>query len=95
VLKDYPALGLARYWSVVLAYDFASAPYRVAFHGQTAALRGRLAALAGLQATLRRRQLVQRRRRATWSEIRAAMSALEPPWAVPRRYRHLEGRGGT
>ena len=92
VLKDYPGPPLLTRWPLVLGYDLASAPYRLAWQGQTAAFSGRLDALRGLGPVLRQRRRVQGRRRASWREIAAVLSPMEPPWAVPRRYRHLVGR---
>ena len=89
VLKNYPTLPLLGYLPIILAYDLASAPYRLLFQGQTAALAGRLDAWAGLRGTLARRNAIQARRTAGWAEIRSTMAPLEPPWAVLRRYRHL------
>lgn len=93
VLKDYPALGLLPRLPLVLAYDLASAPYRLAIQGQTAALHGRLDAVRGLAPILRQRRAVQASRRVPWSEVARSMAPLEVPWAVPRRYRHLRSNG--
>lgn len=92
VLKDYPGWPLVRHSPLVLAYDLASAPYRLLFQGQTAALRGRLDALSGIRETMRRRRRVQARRTADWFELVSTMTPLESPLAVLRRYRHLSDR---
>jgi GT2 family glycosyltransferase len=94
LVKCYPARPLVTWLPAILAYDLASAPYRLVAQGQTAALAGRLDALRSLGEPLRRRRRIQRRRSAPWREIRAAMAPWEPPWAVLRRYRHLTGRSG-
>lgn len=94
LVKDYPAAGLAPRWPLVLAYDLASAPYRLLAQGQGAALRGRWEALTDLRPALRRRRAIQGARRASWAQIRAAMEPLATPLGVLRRYRHLEGRAG-
>ncbi|MCB0217280.1 MAG: glycosyltransferase family 2 protein [Chloroflexi bacterium] len=92
LVKDYPGRPFLLRLPLILAYDLASAPYRLIVQGQTAAFAGRLAALSGLGAALAKRRRIQARRRATWSELRAAMSPLEAPWAVLARYAHLSGR---
>lgn len=91
--KCYPARPFLARLPLVLAYDLASAPYRLLAQGQTAAARGRLEALANLGEPKRRRRRIQSRRTVAWPELRASMSPLETPWAVLRRYRHLEVGG--
>ncbi len=95
LIKDYPTLPLLARLPLVLAYDLGSAPYRLLLQGQSSALLGRLDALAGLRAALRKRRRIQARRRAGWPVIRAAMAPVEPPWAIPGRYRHLTPRRQT
>ncbi len=92
VLKDYPLAPLLAYSPLVVAYDVASAPYRLLLQGQTAALRGRAAALRQICPMLRKRRAIQARRRVPWSTLRARMSGPASPWTVLRRYRHLQGR---
>ena len=92
LVKDYPSRPLLARLPLILAYDLASAPYRLIVQGQTAAFAGRLAALADLGAALAKRRRIQARRRATWADLQAAMSPLEAPWAVLARYAHLSGR---
>ena len=92
LIKDYPLGPLLAHLPLVLAYDLGSAPYRLIFQGQTAAFSGRAAALAGFRGALAKRRRIQARRRIIWAELRAAMSPLETPWAVLRRYAHLSGK---
>lgn len=89
LIKCYPGGPLLLRLPVVLAYDLGSAPYRLLFQGQTAALSGRIRALGALGPCLAKRRRIQGRRSAAWREIRAAMSPLESPLAVLRRYAHL------
>jgi GT2 family glycosyltransferase len=89
VLKNYPSAGLARWGGAVLAYDLASAPYRLLLGGQTAALAGRADAWRGARAMWPSRAQIQAARRSAWPEIRTAMAPFDPPWAVAARYRHL------
>jgi len=92
LIKNYPARPLLARLPLVLAYDLGSAPYRLLFQGQTAALTGRLDALAGLRGALAKRRRIQGRRTSDWPSLQAVMSPLEPPWAVLRRYAHLSHR---
>lgn len=93
ILKDYPARPLLVRLPLVLAYDLASVPYRLAFQGQTAALLGRADAMRDLGETLSRRRRVQARRQVEWPRLSSAMSPLAAPWSVARRYRHLRAPG--
>ena len=89
VLKSYPGAGLARWGAAALAYDVASAPYRLLLGGQTAALAGRAEAWRGARALWASRAELQASRRVEWPQIRAAMEPFDPPWRVAARYRHL------
>lgn len=95
ILKNYPRGPLLRRWPLILAYDWASVPYRLLAAGQTSALTGRLAALGGLSRALAKRRRIQSRRTATWAETAAVMEGWTVPWRVPARYRHLAGREAT
>lgn len=89
VLKNYPFWPLLAYLPIILAYDLASAPYRLFVQGKTAPFTGRFEAIGGLPTVLRRRRAIQARRTADWRTIRAALANLDPPWAVLSRYRHI------
>jgi GT2 family glycosyltransferase len=89
LLKDYPAWpGIPRL-PLILAYDLASAPYRVVVQGQPAALAGRLEAIRHPGEALRRRRRIQSRRRVSGAELARVMTGWTAPWKVPRRYAHL------
>lgn len=92
LLKCYPGGPLIRYLPLILAYDLASVPYRFLVQGQTAALTGRLEALRGLGPALAQRRRIQAGRRVDWAALSALLEPLATPWAVRRRYRHLEAR---
>jgi hypothetical protein len=89
--KDYPAVPLVALMPLIVSYDVASVPYRLLLQGQTAAFYGRVEALRRLGPVWAQRRAVQARRRVSWRELSSAMSPLEVPWRIPRRYRHLRG----
>lgn len=92
LLKDYPLWpGLARS-PLILAYDLASAPYRVVAQGQTSALAGRWEAVRHPREALFRRRRIQARRRVSAAELARTMEGWTAPWKVPARYAHLAGR---
>jgi len=93
VIKNYPLWPLLAWSPLILAYDLASAPYRLLFQGQTAALAGRLEAWRRIGPMWAKRRAIQARRRVAWRQLRAAMEPFDPPWKVLARYRHLSGRG--
>jgi GT2 family glycosyltransferase len=92
LVKNYPTVPMLPRLPLIVAYDLASAPYRLLVQGQSAALRGRLDALAGLAEPLACRRRIQARRTTSWERLQAALSPVEPPWAVLRRYQHLTGK---
>jgi GT2 family glycosyltransferase len=93
LLKDYPAWpGLVRS-PLIVAYDLASAPYRVVAQGQTSALAGRWDAVRHPGEALFRRRRIQARRRVSGAELARTMEGWTVPWNVPARYAHLAGRG--
>lgn len=95
VVKNYPSWALLAWSPLILAYDLASAPYRLVFQGQTAAIAGRVEAWRGIRRVWAKRRAIQARRRASWRELRSAMEPFDPPWRVLARYRHLSGRAAA
>ncbi len=92
VIKNYPFWPLVAWSPLILAYDLASAPYRLLFQGQASALIGRLEAWRGIGRMWAKRRAIQARRRVAWRPLRSAMEPFDPPWKVLARYRHLSGR---
>jgi GT2 family glycosyltransferase len=89
VVKNYPSWPLVVVWPLLVAYDLASAPYRVLVEGQTAALAGRVDALRGLGGAVRQRRAIQARRKVGWATLRSTVEPWTAPWRIPGRYRHL------
>jgi hypothetical protein len=92
LLKDYPAWPALPRLPLILAYDLASAPYRVVAQGQTSAVSGRWEAVRSPGEALFRRRRIQARRRVDAAELARTMEGWTAPWKVPRRYAHLARR---
>ena len=89
LVKNYPGPDLYRNLPAILAYDTMATVYGVVTRGDVAALRGRVAGLARLPDFLTKRRHIQAR----WQDVdnwRRSVSPVEMPWAVSRRYAHLQ-----
>ena len=87
--KNYPTPDLTRNLPGVVAYDVMATLYGVMSKGDFASLRGRFAGVARLPYFLNKRRQIQAR----WQDVdnwRQAVSPVELPWAVSRRYAHLQ-----
>jgi GT2 family glycosyltransferase len=85
VAKNYPFGRLWYYVPLVVLYDLAAVVYALAARRDIHALRGRMAGWAGL-----RRMWAKRRARGVHERLDVAwLAPAEPPWRVPRRYKHL------
>jgi len=85
ILKNYPFARLWLYVPLVLAYDISAVAYTIVTRGDVHALRGRLAGLTGIKKVWQERE----RRISDRPRDLQYLSPLEPPWRIPRRYRHL------
>jgi GT2 family glycosyltransferase len=85
VVKNYP---LGRLWydvPLVLLYDLAAVVYALLGRRDVHALRGRVAGWAGW-----RRMWAKRPAGGAGERLDVGwLEPVEPPWRVPRRYRHL------
>jgi GT2 family glycosyltransferase len=87
--KNYPDPWLAREWPVIAGYDTLAVTWGMVRRRDLASLQGRLAGLRGLAPWLAKRRHVHDR----WRDVdnwRRLLAPLVPPWAVPRRYAHLD-----
>jgi GT2 family glycosyltransferase len=88
LVKNYPSQELSRRMPSILTYDGLAALYGIVTRSDFASLRGRTAALRRLPTFLEKRRRIQTR----WQDVdnwRQAVSPLEAPWEVSRRYAHL------
>lgn len=87
--KDYPDAYFARDWPVVAGYDALAAAWGALRRHDLASVRGRLAGLRTLGPWLAKRRAVH----ACGQDVenwRRLLAPLAAPWAVPRRYAHLD-----
>jgi GT2 family glycosyltransferase len=94
LVKNYPSPDLARNLPAILAYDTMAILYGIVTRGDLASLRGRIAGLARLSYFLNKRCRIQSR----WWDVdnwRSAVSPIESPWAVSKRYAHLRQSPST
>lgn len=87
--KDYPDADLARDWPAVIGYDALAATWGALRRRDLASVRGRLVGLRTLGPWLAKRRALHTR----WQDVdnwRRLLAPLEPPWAIPRRYAHLD-----
>ncbi len=88
LVKNYPNPWFMRNLPRILAYDTLAVGYGMATRGDFAAWRGRMAGWRALPRCLAKRRRIQARPQDIDNWLRA-MSPVEPPWDVPRRYAHL------
>jgi GT2 family glycosyltransferase len=87
--KNYPNPWFRRYLPLIMGYDLMAVTYGAARRRDWASLQGRLAGLRGLPAMLAKRRVIQQKWQAVdnWEPF---IVPLEPPWAISKRYAHLE-----
>lgn len=93
ILKNYPAPEIFLFLPVILFYDLASLLYALLTRRDGSALKGRIAGWRDLPRVLAKRKEIQKKRSISFSTLAGAMSPLENPFKIPRRYRHLRELG--
>ncbi len=89
LIKNVPQPFLAQHWSEIFGYDLMASAYGLAKRRDSALIRGRLAALQQLPRFLEKRSVIQGR----WHDVdnwTRLISPMEAPWAVSKRYKHLD-----
>jgi GT2 family glycosyltransferase len=89
LVKNYPTSDLARNLPGILTYDALATLYGMGIRHDFASLQGRIAGARRLSHFLKKRNRIQTR----WQDIenwRVAVSPIEMPWAVSKRYAHLQ-----
>ncbi len=89
ITKNYPMPWFLLYLPLILLYDGAAVLHALLAMRDIHALRGRWAGLAGLPQAWSKRRTVQAMRGIDANEWHKILHPLEPPWRIPKRYRHL------
>lgn len=89
LLKDYPSRRLWWFGPLIVFYDGLSLASSLLAQRNLSALRGRLAGWRRASSALRKRRLLHSRARRSAAEVAQWLAPAATPWAVARRYRHL------